>query len=160
MTLPKGSPCKRFGNRVRMEHGLRSILTTGNLPLRCSYVRRIVNAFRNELEHAVFARNGELSLWHAATVQSACRHEQRAQLCMRWIRLKAESMSDADRLAYLREYGAATDARDRCLRQLGLDKSDVSIIDALYGSPITPAATSSDGAGQQDQQADQRPDVP
>ena len=40
----------------------------------------------------------------------------------RWLRMTEPKLTLTDRLAVLREIGAATDARDRCLRALGLDQ--------------------------------------
>jgi len=61
-----------------------------------------------------------LSVFHAALIQSACRHEGRAQLLTRYLR--EAGLSLADRLAVLSGIGNATDSRDKCLQRLDLDR--------------------------------------
>ncbi len=86
-------------------------------------MRRLIGQFRHSLEDVVLQRVGEVSLYSGALIQSACRHEGRAQLLQRWLReldKGDKSPSIHDKLAILKEIGAASDARDRCLKQLGL----------------------------------------
>jgi len=117
------------------------------LPAGCSYIKRAIDTFRNALEDAVFARHRKVTEYHAATINSACRHEQRALLLLRWLREAAEPQSAThtlqnqavdgkhtssvsrqtglgvmDRAALLSQISDATDKRDRCLERLGLNE--------------------------------------
>jgi hypothetical protein len=119
--------------RNALRHGLRS----GQLPAGCRYVVRITRALRQAIEDAVAARNdGQVSLYHAATINSAIRWERHSLLCQRWLRLEADKLNPDQRLAYSREAAKASGERDKCLRLLGLDRSDLEAqIDQLYRQP-------------------------
>jgi len=150
-------------NRNATKSGLYGYLAIGSLPKGASYIRRLMGEFERGLRAAVLAKSGELTLYAAAVCQTATRHEARAMLLQRWLR-KADAAGDKvplmDRVAIMREIGAASDSRDRCLRALGLERSDSNdVIDALYPraavadpddppapSP-TPAANGRNGAG-------------
>ena len=121
-------------NRNAVKSGVYSFLATGRYPRGASYVGRLVGQLRHALEVIVLERDGQVSVYQAALIQSASRHEGRAQLLQRWLRelgqrpkedggsskaTKQES-SVQERVAILREIGNATDARDRCLKSLGL----------------------------------------
>jgi len=90
------------------------------LPEGARYIRRQLGQFRRHLETTILERDGELSVFHAALIQSACRHEGRAQLLTRYLR--EAGLSLADRLAVLSGIGNATDSRDKCLQRLDLDR--------------------------------------
>jgi hypothetical protein len=127
------------GNQNATRHGVFGYLAVGTLPKGASWIRRLVGQFRRETERAVMANEGELSLYHAALVQSAARHEARALLLSRWLKQEAAAKL-ADRVAVLKEIGAATNSRDHSLRQLGLNKTARgNIIEALYGPGKGPA---------------------
>jgi hypothetical protein len=129
----RGAPA---GNRNRTLHGVRGWAMIGSYPKGCSHVRRYVGRMRVELETAVHALCGSVSIYQAALIQSACRHEGRALLLTRWLRTesacstkaasepqaKAEALSVTERLSILKEIGNATDSRDKCIRALGLDQ--------------------------------------
>ena len=110
----------RKGNRASLKHGTYGFLAIGSLPKGASYIRRMTGEFQRSLERCVCEQYGEVSVIHAMLCQSAARHEGIAQLSQRWLRDRVEAMSDADRLAYLRQIGTASDARDRCVKSLGL----------------------------------------
>ena len=133
----------RAGNRNRTRHGL----TAGQLPKGAAYVKRCTDQLRAGLESAVAERNGgEVSLYHAALIQSAIRWERHALLAQRWLRQEAATLNADQRLAYSREVARASAERDKCLKLLALD---VSAFDhqlrALYSDPWPtaepPAAT-------------------
>jgi len=155
-------------NRNATRHGIRGYLAVGSLPRGSSYVRRLLSGFRTSLESAVVDRHGEIGTYHAALVQSACRHECRALLLTRWLRKEAgdradgnggkqSTMSLADRLAVLRDISAASDSRDRCLEKLGLGKQEAkSWLDTFYSTGDDPADADlpASGTGQDDPPAD------
>ncbi len=118
----RGAQC---GNGNAIRSGVYSFLATGSYPRGAGYVRRLIGQFRHSLEDTVLQRDGEVSLYDGAVIQSACRHEGRAQLLQRWLReVNADDSngnnSIQDRLSILREIGNATDARDKCLKSLRL----------------------------------------
>jgi hypothetical protein len=131
---------KRFGppagNRNRMTWGGRGWAAIGSYPKGFSAVRRYVGRMRAELESAVCAKYGQIGVYHAAIVQSACRHEGRALLLQRLLRTK-DGLPLSDQLALLKEIGSATDSRDKCLQRLGLDAvpkgDDFGQLEARYG---------------------------
>lgn len=118
------------GNRNALVHGKYAYLAVGRLPPGASYIRRLLGAFQRATEAAVVEAHGEIPLTKAALIQSAVRHEGRAQLLTRWLR--ESDLSLAERLAVLKEIGGATDARDRCLKLLDLDRQDAHDPATIY----------------------------
>ncbi len=108
------------GNANAMRHGVSSYLCLGRLPKGGAYIRRQLSLLKHQLEKDVQDLYGELTTYHAALIQSACRHEGRAQLLTRWMRQiedKAReqgcTVGTAERVAIGKEIGSATNARDR-----------------------------------------------
>ncbi len=101
--------------------GVRAYLAIGSLPKGASYIRRSLGKFRLALERSVLDKEGEICLYNAALIQTVVRHEGRAQLLTRWLRIEDADLKVADKAALLREIGSASDTRDKCLRLLGLD---------------------------------------
>ena len=145
--------------RVSKASGLPG-LVVGRLPPGCSWVKLTVSRLRRTLEAEVKSAKGKLGVQDAALCQSAARHEATALLAGRWLRkrwgdvggdgrvaeqwttgngqaaLKGSiAMDDGQRLAWLLAIGRATDARDRCIRQLGLDTAGPTLASLLYGTP-------------------------
>jgi len=124
LNKPTGAP---KGNRNNLRSGLahehrqHGYLATGRLPKGASYVAAVAKRLRRSLEAAVLARDPRVEVYAAALIQSACRHEIRALLSQKWMRDKEDLTSD-QALTFLREISLATDARDKCLRALGLDR--------------------------------------
>ena len=116
-TLKQGGQPKNLNALI---HGTYSYLALGRLPKGCAYIRRLIGKYRRKLEDALLERDGEIQIHAASLVQSACRHEGRAQLLTRWLRVDDGDMSITDRVSLLREIGSATDSRDRCLKALEL----------------------------------------
>lgn len=138
------------GNRNAEKHGVYGYLTIGSLPRGASYIRRALGRFEATLRETVAQDRGEIGVYHAALIQTACRHEARAQLLTRWLR-KADAAGEKvgllDRMAIMREIGAASDARDRSLRGLGLDRPNTTdAIEALYAMPADNADTAATAA--------------
>jgi hypothetical protein len=109
-----------LNNSNRTSHGVRAWESVKRLPKGAGHVRRALYAERDELRREVVAQHGGITMYRSAVMQSALRHSGRAQLLERWLRLE-DSLTLAERLAVLKEIGAATDSRDRCLKALGLD---------------------------------------
>ena len=124
-----------LGNRNAARHGLRAWCSVKRLPPGAGAIRRQLYAERDEIHAAVVSSHGEISLTHAALVQSAIRHSGRASLLERWLRVEP-GLSVSERIAILKEIGAATDSRDRCLERLDLKtdhESFWSAVDARGG---------------------------
>src|SRR5262245_39936070 len=139
----------RHGNRNALTHGRCAYFVTGKLPAGASYVARIVKALKAELESAVRERYGEIDIYAAALCQSAARHEARELLALRWMRRAAEKLTTEQLLAVQREVGNATDARDRCLKALGLEKRErLDPFAELYKMPAVKPATDCKSDGQ------------
>jgi|GEM_PF-2995763 len=126
-----GGPGGMPGNANAVKHGLHSFLATGRLPKGASYVKKLLAGYRAAVEAAVIDQHGEIGLYHASVVQSCIRHEARAQLLLRYLRLidnaeateagrNAPPKSIDERVKLLKEIGAATDRRDACLKELGI----------------------------------------
>lgn len=84
-----------LGNANGLRHGLRSSgsvidvrIGLGSMPAKLKRVERAVNSFRRMIEAAAVAAHGNIGVYHAALIQSACRHETHALLASRWLRLK------------------------------------------------------------------------
>ncbi len=117
------------GNRNATRSGRRAWETVKRLPKSCGAIRQQLYAERDDIELSVGRQHGEVSLYHAALIQSAVRHSGRAQLLERWLRVE-EGLSLNERLAVLKEIGAASDSRDKCLKLLGLDVAHDATRDA------------------------------
>src|SRR5262249_43302838 len=116
------------GNENATKHGLRGLTTSGRVPLKVKggrHLRKRLGEMCLELGAEIRQRQGrDPSLFEIAVIQSAKRHEARAQLLERWLDKEWEKLSVQDRLAILREIGNATDRRDGCFKVIGLDLAD------------------------------------
>lgn len=131
------------GNRNSIRSGLKSFVI-GRFPPGCSYIARQAHLLRRQLRAAVTAQDGATTVWSESVISSACTHEARRLLLQRWLREADASKSTTkamkengravsiteksglgimERASILDRISAATDARDRCIRQLGLDQS-------------------------------------
>lgn len=107
------------GNANAYKHGLRA--SVSKFPKAAKSDERKVYTLRNTIQEAVATQYGEISVMHAALIQSAVRHETRAILAARWLRRdENEKLPLNDRLQLLATISSATDARDKCLKALGL----------------------------------------
>ncbi len=121
----RGAPA---GNANARRHGLRcGVLGKGNKD-----VENVSSKLRLALENAVILRHNEVSILHAAYIQSCTRHEMRAMLLQKWLRTEGPNIPVLDRAALLKQLSDASDSRDRCLEKLGLGRGD--------GKPLWAAA--------------------
>src|SRR5262245_37128727 len=93
----KGKPGRsgpRKGNTNAQRHGL----TGGQLPKGCKYIENRVNALRRQVEAAIVALKGEISLVDAAAVNSILKWERHGMLAAHWLRKEADKLSAGDRL--------------------------------------------------------------
>lgn len=148
MTQPKATKAVhagKLGNVNALKHGVTAYLAIGKLPKGASYIRRNLGKFRRTAEQCVVDVFGEISLHKGALIQSACRHEARAQLLTRWLRDHEPTLEELR--VTLAEIGRATDSRDRCLAGLGLTQKrrselftflDASSADSAENAPASP----------------------
>jgi hypothetical protein len=120
----------KFGNRNAIVSGLSSFLATGRWPRGASYVPTLLNGLRAGLAAAYRDRPSDLTPEFAdSLIQSALRHEGRALLLQRKLRLQSDDLTLDQTRAVLADISDATDRRDRCIRQLGLDRKAKATIE-------------------------------
>jgi hypothetical protein len=112
------------GNSYATKHGLRSAgIKTGMMPKGARYIQHRINALRRELEAAVVAAKGEVSLVDAATIQTAVKYEAHGCLAQRWLRLNEGEMKPLERLQFSREIANASSQRDKAIAALELGRN-------------------------------------
>lgn len=137
----RSGPPKGAQNNLR--HGLRA----GRLPKSARYIEYQANRFRRELEAAVLAVKGEVTLVDAATIQTALKWERHGALALRWLRTEGESLKPLDRLHFSREIARASTERDKAMACLKIDGDAQSeVIDALYSRPDESMKDNGDGS--------------
>jgi cytosine/adenosine deaminase-related metal-dependent hydrolase len=131
-TMPKGGG--KPGNKNALRHGLRA----SNLPPGCGGIANSTDDYRNGLEAAELAARGCISITAAGHINTATRWERTAQLLARWLRLRCDTMSDADRLAYATGIAKASECRDRAVRALNLDAEPDAwaTLQATFAEPV------------------------
>ena len=150
----RGGPPK--GTRNHLRHGL----TATALPPGCTGIRKSITQFRQSLEKIILANRDEIGVYDASLVNEACRWEQHSLLATRWLRLHADSMDHAGRLAYSREVARGASERSKALKELKIDgrrlseasdppKSQIPTFNEMLaaafgddGQPFTPPADS------------------
>ena len=123
---PRKGPPK--GNRNNLRHGLRA----GQLPLKCKYIQNQCDNIRRQLEDAVLALRGEITILDAACIQTCVKWERHGALALRWLRLEGETLKPSDRILFSREVARASSERDKALKDLGLDQAPETIDLATY----------------------------
>lgn len=118
------------GNLNAVKHGTYSFLTTGSLPKGGSYIRKLIGQLKRQLEASVLEAHGEISLPHAARIQSVVRHEARCLLLARYVR--QDGLELDTRLKVLKELTDSTERRDKAVRDLALDRRDGFDASTLY----------------------------
>jgi hypothetical protein len=127
----------RDGRRKNnLTHGMRAT-TMGGTPAGASYVGRLSRHLNRELEAAVEAHKGKLSLVDQCHINAAVKWERHGLLATRWLKLHAAEMTHDQRLNYSREIARAAESRNRSISALGLEDSASNIIDALYAASTT-----------------------
>jgi hypothetical protein len=113
------------GNMNHVTTGLYALAVSGRIPLQVKgghNIRRAVRRMRKELIAEIQAVHGrEASLYEHALIHSATRHEARARLLEALLAGDAAPVLVGERLAVLKEIGAATDSRDKAIKSLGIN---------------------------------------
>jgi len=108
-------------NRNNLRHGLRA----GQLPAGCKYIEHRLNKFRRQLEDALLDLKGGVSLQDAASILTVLRWERHGCLASSWLNKQYQELKPLERLNFSKEIAKASTERDRALRLLGLDKSEM-----------------------------------
>ena len=124
-----------LGNTNSVHHGLTAKktlqLTVGRLPEGFGNIGNAVKRLRKLIAEGVVESGRDMGIYEMACIQSACRWEQHGLLAQRWLRLESKTMSASDRLNYSKQIAKASTERDKCLRNLGLDRRATNTIDSL-----------------------------
>jgi hypothetical protein len=108
-----------LGNQNASKHGL----TSSRFPPGTEYLSKELTRFKRLVNAAVLEIHGEVGFAHALLLQTAGEHHSHALRVRRWLRVGWEELSVDQVLAFSREIGRAFDARDKVLKQLGIDAS-------------------------------------
>jgi hypothetical protein len=104
------------------------------LPPGCRYIENRVNDLRRQIEAALLAAKGEINIVDAAAINSILKWERHGLLAAHWLRREAATLSASDRLRFSEAIARASDARDRCIRSLALDRDQADdLLQHLYG---------------------------
>lgn len=125
----RSGPQPGSGNTNSQRHGM----TGGKLPKGCQYVENRVNALRRQVEAALIDVKGEIGIVDAAAINSVLKWERHGLLAQHWLRKEADKLSPSDRLRFSEAIAKASDARDKAIRSLGLDRDhSEDMLDSLY----------------------------
>lgn len=119
-------------------------LVLGRLPRGCEYIIGLCRGVKTHLERAVIDVRGDITLSDAMLIQTAVRWERHAQLAQRWLRRESENMSVDQRLQYSREVARASAERDKCVKQLRIERDTADTIAALYRHADMPLGDTGD----------------
>jgi hypothetical protein len=120
------------GNENAYRHGLKA----GKLPRDAKYIEIRMNIVRRELEAAVVAAKGGVSITDAAYIQTAMRWERHAALAQRWLTKQYDELKPEQRLAFSEAIAKASTNRDKAVAALGLDRDTKhQLYEELYKLP-------------------------
>lgn len=132
--MPGGAP---EGNQNATKHGLRSgRMALSDVPAGCSRIRAVRSKLRSALELLTLEVRGQVGVYEAALIQTACRWETHARLAARWLRI-GKDLTLADKLALSKAIAYGSEKRDLCLKALGLDQQARDTIGDWYKQPLT-----------------------
>jgi len=124
----KGRSGAPRGNRNALRHGLKS----GELPKDCKYVEIRINVIRRNIEDAVIACKGKVSLTDAAYINTAIKWERYSILSHRWLTREYKKLPITERLKITKEIATSSEKRDAALEALYLDEDKAAdIFDAI-----------------------------
>lgn len=95
------------------------------LPRGCERINGDARDFQKLLEVAVRKRGRMVDQYIASLIFSACVHHERVCCYAKIMRDSFAQMTFAERATYLDKMGTATDAKDACLKKMGLSEQDV-----------------------------------
>jgi hypothetical protein len=117
LTLPDAPatgprPGAKLGNTSALRHGL----TSGSDP--APYVTRLTSQFRQQVEQAVLAATGSITVAAASEIQAASEWESHRIKAKRWLREAGDKLSLEQKLSFSREAAKAASERTRHLKAL------------------------------------------
>lgn len=119
------------GNNVR--HGMHG----SKLPKGCEYVEQRVNILRRTIEAAILEAKGEINIVDAAAINSILKWERHGLLANHWLKKNIDTLSASELLKFSEATAKASDARDKNIRQLGLDRDrQDTLMDQLYARVV------------------------
>lgn len=120
-------------------------LISGELPKPMRRIRTAARKYKRDLEDAVIAKHGTVSLTDAHTLDAACGYETLGGIC-RWLLChRMDQMSVSDIILAAKNIANAKESRNRCLKQLRVDDdADLLRADVVYTAAALPADTSDD----------------
>jgi hypothetical protein len=133
------------GNRNAERHGMKG----SKLPKGCEYIENRVNALRRQVEDAIIAAKGKISIVDAAAVNSILKWEKHGLLASHWLRHEADKLSAGDRLRFSEAVAKASDNRDRNIKALELDEpppAPWAVIDATPKALPAPDGDEQEGS--------------
>lgn len=144
MSGPAKNGTDRRGGQRNNTNALRHGMRAGKLPPGCLYIEHRTNDLRRQIEAAVVAVKGQVTLSDAATIKTIVDWEKHRALAQRWLRLQADKLKPMELLNFSREVAKASTEMDKAIRVLGLDRDKADeMYDLLYGR--TPKAITADG---------------
>ncbi len=113
---PKRGP--PMGSQNHFRHGLRA----GKLPREMGYIENAINSLRRQLETAVVECKGAVNIPDASLIDSAAKWERHGRIALHYLRRKGSELTPADCLRFSEAIAKASDARDKAIRLLQLDR--------------------------------------
>lgn len=104
------------------KNGTRTRLNLGELPKKMYVVTKKVRAYRRALEEAVEEVHGEVSFVAAHYVDSACKFEQVAGVCLYQMKRRIDDMSPSDVRECVAAIAKAAEKRNESVKALDLEK--------------------------------------
>jgi len=115
-------------NRNALRHGMRS----GELPKDCKDIEIFINKLRRNVEDAVLASKGKISVTDAGLINTAIKWERHSALAHRWLTRQYKKLKPTEQLQFSKEVATASDKRDAALEALYLDEDKAAdIFDAI-----------------------------
>lgn len=142
---------KRYkGNQNAVSHGVH-VGGGMSLPKGCRQVQAELDRFVEQVRAATLAAHGEIRVYEAALIDTAASHQRRILLLFRWLRMEFDTLNFDQKTSCLREVSNASNARDKTLKDLGLDRreapdlwGDIGKADAARASLPAPANPTAD----------------
>ncbi len=104
-----------------------------------AYIENAINSLRRQLESAVVECKGAVNIPDASLIDSAAKWERHGRIALHYLRRKGSELTPADCLRFSEAIAKASDARDKAIRLLQLDRDTThDAITALY-APQLPA---------------------
>jgi hypothetical protein len=116
---------RRPGGQPANQNAAKLNFRGSKLPKGCNYIsKQIADDRASILADLAVMCGDEIPLYYRALLQTAMRHEQVVKFAERRLRRLEESAPTAEHALLWTTIERASDARDRCLKSMGLDPKD------------------------------------